>query len=65
MRIAVANSASELVGAIGPIVGGILASLWSYYAVFWVAIAFQLVSIACVALFVEDPRVTRRKRLAA
>lgn len=64
MRIAVANSASELVGAIGPIVGGILASLWSYYAVFWVAIAFQLVSIACVALFVEEPRRTRRKRLA-
>jgi MFS family permease len=63
MRIAVANSASELVGAIGPIVGGVLAYLWSYHAVFWAAIAFQLIAVGCTLIFVEDPRRTRRMRL--
>jgi MFS family permease len=63
MRIAVANSASELVGAIGPVVGGVLAYLWSYHAVFWAAIAFQLIAVGCTLIFVEDPRRTRRMRL--
>ena len=56
MRIAVANSASELVGAIGPLLGGVLAMLWSYELVFWIAIAFQLAAIALVMRFVDEPR---------
>ncbi len=56
MRIAVANSASELVGALGPLVGGVLAATVSYEAVFWTAIAFQLAAVAWVLHAVPEPR---------
>ncbi|MDH3213161.1 MAG: MFS transporter [Myxococcales bacterium] len=56
MRIAVANSASELVAAIGAVLGGVLAGALSYVAVFWIAIAFQTAAFAMVAFFVDDPR---------
>jgi MFS family permease len=56
MRIAVANSASELVGAVGPLLAGALATLVGYPAVFWTAIAFQLAAMGWVALFVAEPR---------
>ena len=56
MRIAVANAASELVGAAGPLVGGALAHAVSYGAVFAVSVAAQLGAIAIVLLFVDDPR---------
>jgi MFS family permease len=60
MRIAVANSATELVGAIGPVAGGVISMTVSYVAVFWTAIAFQLGAVVMVALFVRDPRRRRR-----
>ena len=60
MRIAVANSAAELVGAVGPLLGGALVALWSYTAVFWTAIAFQLAAVFVVLRFVDEPR--RRPR---
>jgi MFS family permease len=56
MRIAVANSAAELVGAVGPILGGLLATVWTYEGVFWLAISFQLAAVVLVALFVVEPR---------
>jgi MFS family permease len=56
LRIAVANSASELVAATGAVAGGILSALFSYEAVFWIAIAFQLAGLAVVLLGVDDPR---------
>jgi MFS family permease len=56
MRIAVANSASELVAATGAIAGGILAAALSYVAVFWIAIAFQLTALVIVAFWVDEPR---------
>ena len=46
LRIAVANSASELVGAFGPIIGAGISILWSYEALFCVAIVFKLASAA-------------------
>ena len=61
MRIAVANSASELVGAIGPLLGGVIAMVWSYELVFGIAIGFQLAAIALVLRFVDEPR-RRRSR---
>ena len=56
MRIAVANTASELLGAVGPLLGGLLATAVSYTSVFWTAIGFQLVAMAIVALRVDEPR---------
>jgi MFS family permease len=56
MRIAVANSASELVGAVGPLLGGLLAVTVSYASVFWTAIAFQLAALFIVLRYVSEPR---------
>ncbi len=56
MRIAVANAASELVGAIGPLVGGVLAATVSYEAVFWTGMAFQLAAVGWVLRAVPEPR---------
>lgn len=56
MRIAVANSASDLVAACGA-VGGALLSLWvPLPTVFWTAIAFQGAALAVVTFAVEEPR---------
>lgn len=59
MRIAVANSASELVGAIGPVLGGLLAGAVGYPAVFWTAIAFKAAAVVIVGWRVPDPRHAR------
>jgi len=56
MRIAVANSASELVGAVGPIAGGLLAAAYGYPSVFWTAIVFKATAAAIVAFRVPEPR---------
>jgi MFS family permease len=56
MRIAVANSASELVASIGAVLGGVLVAAFSYLPVFWTAIAFQLTALALVIWGVDEPR---------
>ncbi len=56
MRIAVANSVSELVAAICMGLGGVLAGAWSYRAVFWIAIGFQVIALAVVTFLVDEPR---------
>jgi MFS family permease len=56
LRIAVANSASELVGAVGPLLAGAIAVFASYEAVFATSLVFQLAAIAIVVLWVEEPR---------
>lgn len=56
MRIAVANSASELVGAMGAVLGGILSVAFGYTALFWIAIACQIAALLIVAFAVDEPR---------
>jgi MFS family permease len=56
MRIAVANSASELVAAFGAVLGGILSSLFSYVPVFVIALGFQFAALLLVAFLVDEPR---------
>jgi MFS family permease len=56
LRIAVANSASELVAAIGAFAGGVLVALSSYATVFWIALAFQALAFTTVLVGVRDPR---------
>jgi len=56
MRIAVANSASDLVAAIGSVAGGLLTLVVSFPAIFWTAIGFQAVALAMVMFFVDEPR---------
>ena len=56
VRIAVANSAQEAVGAIGPLLGGLLAVTVGLEFLFGVAIAFQVAAIVLVHLRVDEPR---------
>jgi len=56
LRIAVANSAQELVGAIGPLLGGVLAVTFGREIVYEVAIACQLAAVVVVTLRVDEPR---------
>lgn len=56
MRIAVANSASELVGAVGPLCAGVIAMIASYDAVFATSVVFQLSAIVIVLRYVDEPR---------
>lgn len=56
VRIAVANATSELAGVVGPLLAGVLATVFSFAAVFWTAIGFQVAALIGIALFVPDPR---------
>lgn len=56
MRIAVANTASELVAALGSALGGVLAAVFSHPVVFWLALAAQAASAVVVLRFVDEPR---------
>ena len=56
VRIAIANTTSELAGTIGPLLGGVLAALAGYQAVFMASILFLVVGGAVVARYVPEPR---------
>lgn len=56
MRIAIANTASELAGTIGPLLGGVLAALLGYEAVFIASIVFLIIGGAVVRIYVPEPR---------
>jgi MFS family permease len=60
MRIAVANSASELMAAVGAAMGGLLTFVVSFEVIFWIAIAFQVAALLAVGFFVDDPRYRSR-----
>ena len=59
LRIAVANSASELVTALSTLAGGLLAISVGYEWVFGVAVGFQAIGLAVVGLGVVEPRQIR------
>jgi MFS family permease len=56
MRIAVANSASDLVAAVGALLGGALTFLVSYDVIFAIALAFQAAALVVVGFWVDEPR---------
>ena len=56
VRIAIANTASELAGTIGPLLGGVLAAVAGYQSVFLVSIVFLVLGGAVVARYVPEPR---------
>ena len=53
---AVANTASEAMGVIGPIAGGLLATSVSYGPVIAIAVGFKLVAVAVIWWGVDEPR---------
>jgi MFS family permease len=56
VRIALGNTAQEFIGFLGPLIGGVIAVVWSKQSLFAVSIAFQLIAIAMVLVFVDEPR---------
>ncbi|MGA1372381.1 MAG: MFS transporter [Pseudomonadales bacterium] len=56
MRIAIANTAAELAGTLGPIAGGLLAHHFGYPAMFLVSVVFLAAGGLMVALRVPEPR---------
>jgi len=61
-RIAVANTASELAGTVGPLLGGLLAAWFGYEWVFLTSIAFLLVGGLTVYRHVPEPRFASETR---
>jgi MFS family permease len=56
MRIALANTASEFAGTLGPLLGGALATALGYDAVFYASMAFLIAGGGLVLRFVPEPR---------
>ena len=59
MRIAVLNAVTSLMGAIGPLAGGLMAQYLSYPAVFWFSVIVQAASVALILWRVDEPRLRR------
>jgi MFS family permease len=64
MRIAVANSASELVAAVGSLAGGVLAVAVGQVPVIWAAVACQAVAFTLVCVGVKEPRGREADRMS-
>ena len=56
MRIALANTASEVAGTIGPLLGGVLAAAFGYASVFGASILFLTLGGLMVLRYVPEPR---------
>jgi MFS family permease len=56
MRIAIANTASEIAGTIGPLLGGLLAAQFGYVSVFVTSICFLVLGGTVVRIYVPEPR---------
>ena len=61
LRIAIANSSSEIAGAIGPLLGGLLAAYLGYEAVFICSVAFLVFGGVMVNTYVPEPRWAKTK----
>jgi len=54
--LAIANSTSELAGAVGPLLGGLIAASLGYPALFLASIVFLLAGGVMVVAYVPEPR---------
>lgn len=59
VRIAIANSSSELAGTLGPLAGGAIAAAFGYPVLFLISVAFLTAGGLMVALLVPEPRYQR------
>ncbi len=56
VRIAIATTAAEVAGALGPLAGGLIAAFYGHEAVFAVSIVFLALGSVLTLRFVPDPR---------
>jgi MFS family permease len=60
MLIAVSDTASHLMMAMGPLLGGLIATQLDYGHIFWLALVFKLAAVAMVWRLVEPRKTLRR-----
>ena len=56
IRLAASASAVNLVGAIGPLLGGAIVALWGYVPLFVATIGLQAMALGIIAFAVPEPR---------
>jgi predicted MFS family arabinose efflux permease len=56
VRIALANSVSELAGTLGPLLGGVIAHTFGYPVLFTTSVAFLVAGGLLVMFGVPEPR---------
>lgn len=56
VRIAIANTTSEIAGTVGPLLGGLLAAWTGYVSVFVVSMSFLAIGGLVVGIYVPEPR---------
>ncbi len=59
IRLAASGSAVNLVGAVGPVVGGVIVALAGYVELFVLTIVLQVAAFAIIAVSVPEPRHAR------
>ncbi len=62
LRIGAANSTTEAMGVIAPLAGGVIATRYSFAALFALAIAFKLAAAALIQLRLREPREASARR---
>jgi MFS family permease len=62
MRIAFSATAEGIMASLGPLAGGIMATVLGYEAVFGVSIGFLVAALVLLILFVKEPRTARLAR---
>jgi MFS family permease len=62
MRIAFSATAEGIMASLGPLAGGIMATVLGYEAVFGVSIGFLVAALVLLILFVKEPRTARMAR---
>ena len=56
VRIAVANSVSQIAGSVGPLAGGVMAALLGYESVFLASVFFLTTGAALILYRIPEPR---------
>ena len=64
MRLALTGTAEQAMGALGPLLGGVIATVLGYQALFTVSIVFLVAALALLYFRIEEPRNRRLAREA-
>ena len=61
LRIAIANTTSQVTGAAGPLAGGLLAAWFGYETVFGLSVLFLMLGALVIYLYVPEPRLRQAR----
>ena len=61
LRLAASGTAVNIVGTIGPFLGGLVVVAWSYTSLFLLTVVLQLIALIMIVTWVPEPRGLRRE----